>query len=93
MLGCAVEQDGLRRIASPPRLRQNASRKSKFESLYDGRRSLDLRFADQQVNRFGHDPVTGDEEVIAPADLLQHGEKQIATAGCPARAADDNNCK
>jgi hypothetical protein len=39
-----------------------------------------LRLADQQVDMFGHDHVTGDDELIAPAHLLQHGEKQIATS-------------
>jgi len=75
-----VEEGSLGRISSSPRLRQNASRKSNFESLHHGRRSLDLRLADEKVNMFGHDHVTGDDELVAPAHLLEHGEKQIAAA-------------
>jgi hypothetical protein len=74
-----VGEDSLRRIASAPCLCQNASRRSQFESLHHGRRSLPLRFADQQMNMFGHDHVTGDDELIAPAHLLQHGQQQVTT--------------
>src|SRR5450755_4423977 len=49
-----LEQGSLRRISPPPGLRQYTSRESKFHRLHHGRRSLDLRLADQQVNMFGH---------------------------------------
>jgi len=61
-------------------LRDYASRKAKFESLHHGRRSLYLRFADQQVNMFGHDHVTGHKKLIAPANLLQYSQQQVTTA-------------
>jgi len=70
----------LGRVAWSPRLRQNASRKSKFKSLHHGRRSLYSRFADQQMNVLGHDHVTGNDELIAPANLLQHSQQQVTTA-------------
>jgi hypothetical protein len=37
-------------IELPSLLRQNAARKTEFESLHDRRGSLFLRFADQEVN-------------------------------------------
>jgi hypothetical protein len=75
-----VEQNSLGWIPSTPRLRQNASRKSELKSLHHGRRGLDLRFADQQVNVLGHDHVAGYHEMVPPAHLLQYSEKKIATA-------------
>ncbi len=81
MLWSVVEEDGLRRAASPSLLCQKAARKSEFKSLHHCRRSLYLRFADQEVNVFGHGYVTDDDELIAPACLLQHGEKQVTAAG------------
>jgi len=57
------------------RIRDYAARKSKFESLHHGRRSFYLRFADQKVNVLGHDHVTDDDELIAPAHLLQHSQQ------------------
>jgi hypothetical protein len=30
------------------------------------------------MNVFGHDHVSGNDELIAAANLLQHGQKQIA---------------
>ena len=80
MLRGAVEEDSLRWIALSSPLRQKPSRKSKFKSLHHGRRGLYLRFADQEVNVLGHDHVTDDHELIAPAHLLQHSEQQVTTA-------------
>src|SRR5216684_2014166 len=74
-----VEQAGLGWVASSPRLSQYAARKAKFERLHYCRRSLYLRFADQEVNVLGHDHVTDDHELIARAHLLQHSEQQVAT--------------
>ena len=82
MLREAVKNGSLRGIA-PSLLRQDASRKSKFESLHYGRRSLHLRLADQQVNVLGHDHVTYDHERVASAHLLQDSQQQITTAGGP----------
>jgi len=76
-----VEEAGLGRVASSPRPRQDAARKAEFESLQDRRRSLLLRFADQQVKVFGHDHVAHHHELIAAAYLLKNGQKQIPTAG------------
>lgn len=39
-----------------------------------------LRLADEQVNVFRHDDISGNDELISPARLLQDGEKQISTA-------------
>lgn len=61
-------------------LDQNTSRKSKLKRLHHGRRILLLRFADQQVNVFGHDDVTNDHELVAFAHALQHRQEQVATA-------------
>jgi hypothetical protein len=43
----ALEEAGLRGVATASRLRQNAPRKAEFESLHHGRRILLLRFAYQ----------------------------------------------
>jgi hypothetical protein len=81
VLRSVVEEEGLRRIASLSPLGQKAARKSKFKSLHHGRGSLYLRFADEEVNMFGHGYVTDDDKLIALACLLEHGEKQVTTAG------------
>jgi hypothetical protein len=75
-----LEEIGLRRMAVPALLSQDAPRKTKFQSLHHDGRILLLRFADQQMNVFGHDHVPDDDESIALADLLQHSEKQVPTA-------------
>jgi hypothetical protein len=64
----------------PALLGQDAPRKTKFQSLHHDGRILLLRFADQQMNVFGHDHVANDDEGIALADLLQHSQKQVPTA-------------
>jgi hypothetical protein len=75
-----LEEIGLRRMAVPALLGQDAPRKTKFQSLHHDGRILLLRFADQQMNVFGHDHVANDDEGIALADLLQHSQKQVPTA-------------
>ena len=75
-----LEEIGLRRMAVPPPLGQDAPRKTKFQSLHHDGRILLLRFADQQMNVFGHDDVADNDERIALADLLQHSQKQVPTA-------------
>jgi hypothetical protein len=75
-----VEEGGLGGIALPSLLRQNAARKNEFESLHDRRGSLLLRFADQEVNVLRHNHVTGNDELIPPAHLLQHSQQQVAAA-------------
>jgi hypothetical protein len=80
MLRDGGEETGLRGVAPPSRLCQNAARKAEFEGLHDSRRILLLRFADQQVNVFGHDHVAGNDEAIAPAYLLQHSQKEVTAA-------------
>jgi len=32
------------------------------------------------MNVLGHDHVTGNDELIAPANLLQHSQQQVTTA-------------
>jgi len=63
-------------------LRENAPRKAEFESLDHGRGSPFSRFADRQVNVLGHDHVSNDDELIALANLFEHGKKQVATFLC-----------
>ena len=75
-----VKQGSLCRIASTLRLYQDASCKSELKRLHYGRGILLLRFADQQVNVLGHDHVTDDDELVALAHPLQHGQKHAATA-------------
>ena len=72
-----LEQTGLRRIAAPPFLGQNAPRKTKFESLHHSRRILLLPLADKQMSVFGHNGVSDDDEHIALSHLLQHFEQQV----------------
>jgi len=67
-------------MAVPAPLGQDAPRKTNFQSLHHDGRILLLRFADQQMNVFGHDHVADDDESIALADLLQHSQKQVPTA-------------
>jgi hypothetical protein len=75
------------------RLRDYAARKAEFESLHDGRGSLLLGFADQEMDVLRHDHVTHNDELIASSHLLQYGQKQVATvAACRAMAVADNNC-
>ena len=35
-------------------------------------------FADEKVNVFGHDHITGDDELISTAHPFQFGQEQIA---------------
>jgi hypothetical protein len=44
-------------MAVPPLLGQDPPRKTKFQSLHHDGRILLLRFADQQMNVFGHNHV------------------------------------
>jgi len=67
-------------MAVPAPLGQDAPRKTNFQSLHHDGRILLLRFADQQMNVFGHDDVANNDEGIALADLLQHFQKQVPTA-------------
>jgi len=75
-----VEQAGLRRVASPSRLRQYAPCEAEFESLHHGSRIFLLRFADQQMYVLGHDHVANDDKLIALAHLLQHPQKEVTAA-------------
>ena len=58
---------------------QNPPCEAEFQSLHDGRRSMLLRFADQQVKMLRHDDVSDDDELVLLSNLLQHLEKQIAS--------------
>jgi hypothetical protein len=80
MLRRVLEEDGLRRVATASRLRQDPPGKAEFESLHHGRRILLLRLADQQMNMLGHDHVADDDERIALAHLFQHRQKKVAAA-------------
>lgn len=80
-----VEETGLRRVAPPSRLRQDAPRNAEFEGLHHGGRVLLLWFADQQMNMLGHDHLADDDELIAPAHLLQHSEKRSRRRAAPSK--------
>ncbi len=76
----SVQQRGLRRIASTLRLYHDASRESKLKRLHYDRGVPLLRFTDQKMNVLGHDHITDNDELVALAHPLQHGQEHIATA-------------
>jgi len=52
-----------------------------FEGRHYDRRIAALRFAEEEVDVFGHDHVAHYDEAMALANLLQHLEKQITATG------------
>src|SRR5271155_1328714 len=74
-----VEETVLLRIALPFRLCQHSPRKAEFERLHHNRRVLLLRFADQKMDMLRHNHISDNDELVATAHLLQHGQKQITT--------------
>ena len=49
---------------------QNAPYETLLDDLHHRRRRAAFGFADQQMNVLGHDDVSHDHELVAPADLL-----------------------
>lgn len=68
----------LSRMGGRTHLPQEAACESLFYGLHDDRWVAALRFTQQEMNMLGHDYVAHDHKTIAPPNLLQDLEKQVA---------------
>jgi len=59
---------------------QQTACESLFDGLHDQRWIAAPGFADEQMDVFGHDHISGDGEVVAAPHLFQNAEKQIPMA-------------
>ena len=58
-----------------------SSYKAKLQRLDSCRKTIALRFADEQMHMFGHNDISQHDEAVTPSHTLQAFEEQIAASG------------